>query len=202
MILSAHFISGLGEIEARRKGTAILSYEKLPVPSEDRFLAFVEFCLRGGWRTLRVRLIGHVFPQSGYLVWLNSINRTVSSYVDLHNIGNETRKALIDDCHLPESIPPIVTTKTHNKIDGLDDLLIGLWKNATSNPRILRAFEAICLMNAIDYACLAPELRVPPPKVCSEAFQKYLPFDKKGLTIPSDRKILEQPKTPDMGKTG
>jgi hypothetical protein len=31
------------------------------------------------------------------------------------------------------------------------------------------------VLNTIDYACLAPELREPPPEVCAKAFQNYLP---------------------------
>mmetsp|Transcript_19038 Transcript_19038/g.34478 ORF Transcript_19038/g.34478 Transcript_19038/m.34478 type:complete len:304 (-) Transcript_19038:139-1050(-) len=174
----SHFISGLGEIEIRRKGHPNpFEYERLALPSKERFLAFVVFVLRGDWR-LRMynpRLYAHVFPQSGYLLSLHSVNQTVSSYVDMHHIQDGARKALIEDCQLPATIPRFNTTVKHLKIDGLDSLLKNLWANETSIPRIHRAFEAICVLNAIDYACLAPELREPPPEVCANAFQKYLP---------------------------
>lgn len=176
----SHFISGLGEIENRRerrpKKTAF-EYEKLPLPSQERFLAFVEFVLMGGWRyrMKNPRLYAHVFPQSGYFVSLHSVNHTVSSYVDMYNIQDGTRAALIDDCKLPDVIPKFNTTVKHHKVDGLDSLLKDLRAKETWIPRIHRAFEAVCILNAIDYACLAPELGESPPVVCSRAFQKYLP---------------------------
>ena len=181
----SHFISGLGEIENRRerrpKKTAF-EYEKLPLPSQERFLAFVEFVLRGDWRFRRLnknpRLYAHVFPQSGYFVSLHSVRHTVSSYLDMHNIQDRTREALIEDCQLPDTVPKFNTTVKHHKIDGLDSLLKELWTNETSIPRIHRAFEAVCILNAVDYACLAPELREPPPEVCARAFQKYLPLNR------------------------
>jgi hypothetical protein len=58
----------------------------------------------------RLEVYAHVFPQSGYLLPLHSVNQAVSSYVDMHNIQDRARRALIEDCQLPATIPRFNTT--------------------------------------------------------------------------------------------
>lgn len=61
---------------------------------------------------------------------------------------------------------------------GLDSVLTELWENANAgvaSGEVQRAFQSICLLNAVDYACLAPELKELPPSICWDTFQKYLP---------------------------
>jgi hypothetical protein len=120
---------------------------------------------------------GHVFPQSGYLVWLQTINRTISAYTSLANLTDSIPTLLEEHCGMPH-LPPIVTIKLHDKVAGLSSVHKKFWANGSSNALAgtfqLPLLQALCLFHAVDYACLAHELRVPPPQVCAEAFQKYL----------------------------
>jgi hypothetical protein len=182
----SHFLSGLGEVESRRRRRKELDYEKLPMPSTQRFLAFLDFLLHGSWLSGPLRhnhnserkLIGHVFPQSGHLVHLHSIHKNMSGFIDMQNIADETVTTLRDTCGLPGPIPELVKTKKHRKVGGLDDFLKQLWSDANSDvasDEIRRAFESICLLNAVDYACLDSELKEPAPILCQRAFRTHLP---------------------------
>jgi len=180
----SHFISGVGEVEYRHENVSTAgTYEALPKLSEDRFLGFMEFLLQGKWynnpafyqgnKSWR-NIFSHVLPQSGYLVHLSFTNQSISSYIHLDDIEREFRDALIHDCGLPFNIPPVQHTKSHGKVAGLDEFLRKMWVH-TDNVRLTRALEAVCLLHAMDYACLSAVLREPPPAICSRAYEKYLP---------------------------
>jgi hypothetical protein len=193
-----HFFSGLGELEMRRtkdirRGNIpdqhIASYERLDLLSADRLVSFVEFLFGGEWfERLNTKGqgapfhwldFGHVFPQTGYLVWLQSINRTVSAYTSLANLTGSIPTLLEEYCGLPRNVlPPIVTIKLHDKVAGLSSVHKKLWANGSEKALAgtfqLPLLHALCLFHAVDYACLAPELKVPPPEVCARAFETYL----------------------------
>ena len=186
----SHFLSGLGEVEARtthqikaRKGKPEASYERLKEATPERFLAFLRFLLDGEW--LRVKkfrnniiFLGHVYTQSGHLLHLNSVNKTITKFINMEDIDKNFVEVLEDSCSMPDTLPPLTETKRHAKIMGLDSVLTELWENANAgvaSGEVQRAFQSICLLNAVDYACLAPELKELPPSICWDTFQKYLP---------------------------
>ena len=192
-----HFFSGLGELEMRRTkeidlgripDKQLASYERLHVLSVDRLVGFVDFLLRGEWfkRALSDGMdvpyhwldFGHVLPQSGFLVWLHSINRTISTYIPLANLTNSLPPSLEENCGLPNGLPPVETMRLHDKVPGLSNVHKKFWANgsatALSGASRLPIIHALCLFHAMDYACLAPLLKVPPPEVCADAFVKYL----------------------------
>lgn len=183
----SHFISGLGEVECRRwrrrhrlNATNELEYyETLPILSQERFLAVVNFILTGGWFPNPsyydncCNVMAHVFPQSGYLVHLSRLKKNITSFVNLNSIQADFQQALIHDCALPTNIPPVAITKTHGKVPGLNDFLKSLWTLENDDERVVRALEAVCLLNAVDYACLVDQLQQPPPKICSRVYDRY-----------------------------
>jgi hypothetical protein len=191
-----HFFSGLGELEMRRakdfaKGKIpeerVASYERLHILSVDRLVGFVDFLLQGEWfKYMRSGMeppfhsmeFAHVFPQSGYLVGLHSINRTITAYIPLANLSNSLPTVLEENCGLPNGLPPVNKVKIHDKVPGLSNVYKKFWANgsatALSGTSRLPIIHALCLFHAMDYACLAPLLKVPPPEVCAEAFVKYL----------------------------
>jgi hypothetical protein len=150
-------------------------------------VSFVEFLLQGEWfererSGMEVPYhwmeFAHVFPQSGYLVWLHSINRTVSAYTPLANLTSTLPTSLEENCGLSNGLPPVETIKLHDKVPGLSKVHKKFWANgsatALSGTSRLPIIHALCLFHAVDYACLTPLLKVPPPEVCAEAFEKYL----------------------------
>jgi hypothetical protein len=192
-----HFFSGLGELEMRRtkeirRGNIpeknMASYERLHLLSVERFVGFLEFMFGGEWfereKTEGKQVpfhfldFGHVFPQSGYLVWLQTINRTVTAYASLANLTNSMPTLLEENCGLPPPLPPVVTIKVHDKVAWLSNVHKKLWANGSAKALAgtfqLPMIHALCLFHAVDYACLADVLKVPPPDVCAEAFEKYL----------------------------
>lgn len=192
-----HFFSGLGELEMRtikegkegkRPDHLLASYERLPVLSEDRLVRFVEFLLFGEWfeRNRSGKQVpyhfwdlSHVSPQSGYLAVLHSINRTITAYTPLANLSSTLPTLLEENCGIPKGLPPVKVSKLHDKVPGLSDVYKKFWADgsatALSATSRLPVIHALCLFHAVDYACLAPLLKVPPPEVCAEAFVKYLP---------------------------
>jgi hypothetical protein len=192
-----HFFSGLGELEMRRtrlidKGfdeeRMLPDYERMDILSEDRLVAFIEFLLRGDWFDLRddkdKRVpyhwldFGHVFPQSGYLVGLLNANLSVSTFIDLKNLTSALPKVLEEECGLPKGLPELETIHLHDKVPGLSGVYKKFWakgstKELTGTPK-LPIIQALCLFHVMDYACLAPELKAPPPEVCAEVFYEYL----------------------------
>jgi hypothetical protein len=192
-----HFFSGLGELEMRRTkqidagrmpDKQLASYELLHILSVERLEGFVESLFQGEWfkraQTNGTQVpyhwldFGHVFPQSGYLVWLHRVNRTVSTYIHLANLTSTLPTLLEENCGLPNGLPPVQTIKLHDKVPGLSNVHKTFWANgsatALSGTSRLPIIHALCLFHAMDYACLAPLLKVPPPEVCAEAFVKYL----------------------------
>lgn len=182
----SHFLSGLGEFEARtrrrRKSPAysrrqrVERFESFPLPSEERFISFVELLLRFDW----VKKHGdyrHVFPQSGYRSRLHALNRSITRLIPLHDLPQQAEHALRTTCGMSQIITAPTQKKEHTKIEGLEDFLKGLWKNVSENTgrvsgKLRRTFEAICLLDAVDYACLASALN--PPSFCARVYDEHL----------------------------
>ena len=186
----SHFLSGLGEVEARTnreiqngKGKPDATYEQLKEATPERFLAFVRFLLDGEWLSVKkfrnnIKFLGHVYTQSGHLLHLHSVNKTVTKFINMKDIDAKFADVLKDSCIMPDTIPPLTKTKSHAKVKGLDSVLKNLWNDANggvASGEVQRAFQSICLLNAVDYACLAPELKELPPSICWDTFQQYLP---------------------------
>ena len=96
----------------------------------------------------------------------------------MKDIDAKFADVLKDSCIMPDTIPPLTKTKSHAKVKGLDSVLKNLWNDANggvASGEVQRAFQSICLLNAVDYACLAPELKELPPSICWDTFQQYLP---------------------------
>lgn len=188
-----HFFSGLGELELRRikwriGSQELAEYEKIDVLSADRVIAFTEFLLRGDWfeyqrdEAKKVPYhwldFGHVFPQSGYLVWLHSLNRTVYPFVQLHSLSRSLPLELEQKCGLMKGLPAVAKIRLHDKVEGMSEVHRRFWANgsvaALSRTARLHIVQALCLFHAMDYACLASVLEMPPPEICLHAFEKHL----------------------------
>jgi hypothetical protein len=115
----------------------LCSYERLHGLSVDRLVGFVEFLLQGEWFE-RTRLdglevpyhwmeYGQVFPQSGYLVSLHSINCTVSVYTPLANLSSTLPTLLKENCGLLNGLPPIESFMVDNKVPGLSNIYKKFW---------------------------------------------------------------------------
>lgn len=194
-----HFFSGLQELEMRRntnpwkkKVTKLAPYEKLELISKERFFAFVDYLLSGEWIDIYKYHdgffdfdFGHVLPQSSYLHYLQKKHgRDISSFVDMYSIAETIPSVLNETCGFKrETIPPVIEKKTHKKLPGMSSLHKSIWANATTSSGnslgqdyelFYYKLEALCLLHAVDYACLANVLKDPLPKICEIAFEKYL----------------------------
>lgn len=180
----SHFISGIGEIEARADKKYRIQnphddrYEKFAIGTEERFISFIDFLLRYEWDPAGLQSdYRHVFPQSGHLYTLNTIDRNVTRFVSMKNLAEEVRDSLINTCGISNVIEPPTEKGLHDKVKGLDDFLKNLWTNTTkgqTSKQVTTAFETICLLDAVDYACLASELQDPPPEFCMKVYEQYL----------------------------
>ena len=177
----SHFISGMGEIEIRLhwertpKTPQQNRFKKHPMVSEERFVAFIDFMLRYEWDPVHV--FRHVFPQSGHLYTLSSSNQTITRFISMKNLAEEVQDSLKTTCGIDSAIQPPKDKSLHKKVEGLDDFYRELWTNATigeASPQATAAFEVICLLDAVDYACLESELPAPPPEFCIDVYERYL----------------------------
>ena len=177
----SHFISGFGELEIRRKGKKPAAlYESFELGSESRFLSFLTSLLDGDVFRAKeldddINYMGHIYPQSGHLLWLSRVNKKITKLIHKDDINADSTTILKEECGIPYDLPLLSESYLHKKVGGQDALLYGLLDKANkgyATKQITRAFQSICLLNAIDYACLQPDHV---PRVCTETFTKHLP---------------------------
>lgn len=166
------------------------NFESLPQLSVLRFLSLMEFLLRGTWAHVFVNVLdnaklygdidtgsfSHLFPQAGYFVQLAQVNRTISYYIQMEDLPGPTiPNVLHDQCGFPPpgAVFPNTAHFPHKKVHGLNQLHKKIFAlGSTGGGAFNYVVQALCLVHAMDYACLAEVLQ--PPEVCRKTFEEVL----------------------------